>query len=158
MQPEELWRAYLATLPAGHPHRSAGYTAWPFGDSPELADELVTLVLAGTKTATASLALAYESEDGEPMPAPGDLSVILDGANRPVCIIETTEIRVLPFGQVDPQFAYDEGEGDRSLAYWRDAHTRFFTRECRQYGCTVTDDLPIVCERFRVVYRADARG
>ena len=157
MQPEDLWRAYLATLPAGRQHRPAGYTAWAFGDSPELADELVALVLAGTKTATASLAQAYEPESEEPLPRPGDLSVILDGDGQPVCIIETTEIRVLPFGQVDPQFAYDEGEGDRSLDYWRDAHTRFFTRECRQYGCTVTDDLPVVCERFRVVYRAGAR-
>lgn len=154
MQPETLWNNYLATLPAGHPHRSAGYTAWAFGDGPELAQELADLVMAGVKTATASLAQAYEI-DSEPVPQPGDLSVILDGANEPVCIIETTEIRVLRFGHVDPQFAYDEGEGDRSLAYWREGHTRFFTRACREYGCTVDDDLPVVCERFRVIYRRE---
>jgi uncharacterized protein YhfF len=154
MQPETLWNYYLDTLPAGHPHRAASFTAWAFGDSPELAQELADLVVAGTKTATASLAQAYEI-DNEPMPKPGDLSIILDGDNEPVCIIETTEIRVLRFGDVDPQFAYDEGEGDRSLAYWRDAHTRFFTRACREYNCTVDDDLPVVCERFRVIYRRE---
>jgi uncharacterized protein YhfF len=155
MQPDELWNSYLETLPADHPHRSAGYTAWAFGDGPELAQELADLVVAGIKSATASLAQAYEI-DNEPVPQPGDLSVILDGDDQPVCIIETTEVRQSRFGDVDAQFAWDEGEDDRSLASWREGHIRFFTRACQEYGCTVDDDLLVVLERFRLVYRRES--
>jgi uncharacterized protein YhfF len=156
MQPEaeQLLRDYLDSLPKNHQHRQAFASAWAFGDNPALADELGTLVVQGIKTATASLEQEYQPAGDEPLPKPGDLSVVLGGDDKPLCIIETTEIRILPFGQVDPQFAYDEGEGDRSLAFWRSEHTKYFGRVCQQIGCTLDDDLPVVCERFRVVYRA----
>jgi len=156
MQPEaERFRQdYLASLPDGHPHYSAPCSAWAFGDNPALADELGALVVEGRKTATASLEQEYEPAVDEPLPREGDLSVILGGDDKPLCIIETTEIRILPFGQVDPQFAYDEGEGDRSLAFWRSEHITYFNRVCARIGCTLSEDLPVVCERFRVVFRA----
>lgn len=147
------WRSYLSTLAEDHPHRNAEYTAWGFGDSAEMADELGALVVAGTKTATASLGWEYEQDGSDPMPAVGDLSVILDGEDQPLCIIETTETRVLPFNEVDQQFAYDEGEGDRSLAYWRQVHRDFFGRACSRLGREFNEEAPVVCERFRVVFR-----
>lgn len=150
---DHYWQTYLSTLPPDHPHRNVQYTAWGFGDSPEMADELGRLVAEGTKTATASLEWEYE-QDGEPMPAVGDLSIVLGGSGEPLCIIETTEIRVLPFNEVDPQFAYDEGEGDRSLAYWRAEHWRYFGRVCERIGCEISEAMPVVCERFRVVFRS----
>jgi uncharacterized protein YhfF len=148
----EYWSAYLSTLPEYHPHREARYTAGVFGDSAEMADELGALVAAGTKTATASLCWEYERDGSAPMPAVGDLSIVLDGAGQPLCIVETIEIRVLPFNEVDPQFAYDEGEGDRSLAYWREAHRDFFGRACKRLGRAFSEAAPVVCERFQVVY------
>jgi uncharacterized protein YhfF len=125
-QTKRFWQGSLTTLPDDHPHHSAAYTAWFFGDSPVLADELLELVLAGVKTATASSAWEFEG-DKDPVPQVGDLSVILAGNKTPRCIIKTIEIRVMPFNEVDAQFAADEGEGDRSLAYWRDAHQRYFS-------------------------------
>ena len=151
-QIEIYWQQYLVTLPEEHPHHQAAYTAWYFGDSPQLADELLTFVLSGAKTATASSAWEYQG-DVEPMPQVGDLSVILNGDEIPKCIIETTEIRILAFNEVDAQFAADEGEGDRSLAYWRDAHQRYFKRVLSAIGRTFEDTMPVVCERFRLIYR-----
>jgi len=49
---------------------------------------------------------------------------------------------------VDAAFAHDEGEGDRSLAFWRSAHRAYFTR-LGQFA----EDMPLCCERFRVVQR-----
>lgn len=118
-----------------------------------MADELARLVLAGTKTATCSLLWEYEASD-EAMPQEGELSIILDGEGAPVCLIETAEVRIAPFDQVDEQFAHDEGEGDRSLSYWRDAHWRFFSRVCDQLGREPSAAMPLVCERFRVIHRA----
>ncbi len=150
-QIEQFWQRYLATLPAEHPHHQASYTAWYFGDSPALADELLQLVLAGIKTATASSAWEYEADD-EPFPQVGDLSIILAGDETPHGIIETLEVRTVPFNQVDAQFAADEGEGDRSLAYWRDAHQRYFQRVLPAIDREFSETMPVVCERFRLIY------
>lgn len=116
-----------------------------FGDSAELADELVALVLAGKKTATCGALWQYEAE-GALKPTPGMQCIMLDGANRPRCVIETVEVEVKPFDKVDAQFAHDEGEGDQSYAFWRDAHERYFRRQG-----PFTPDMLVVCERFRLI-------
>jgi uncharacterized protein YhfF len=148
---KRVWQAYLDSLPdkSAAPDR---YEAWSFGDSPDMADELADLVVRGIKTATAGLLWEYQAE-GEALPHPGDVSIILDGAGSPACLIETAQVEVKPFNQVDAAFARDEGEGDRSLDYWRQAHWRFFTRACRPIGRAPSETMPVVCERFRVVYR-----
>lgn len=150
-QAARFWQRYLDSLPADVPRPAAPYAAWSFGDSPVMADELLALVRRGTKTATASLLWAYEAA-GEPLPAPGSRSIVLDGADAPGCIIETTEVLVLPFNVVDQRFAADEGEGDYSLAAWRAAHWSFFGRQCAEIGRVPDETMPVVCERFRLVY------
>lgn len=149
---QQFWQDYIATLDDKHPHHQAVYSAWGFGDSPQMANDLGALVLAGTKTATASAVWSYE-DDGDPEPYPGEISIILDGNQQPMCIIQTTEIFVKPFNEVDAQFAYDEGEGDRSLTYWRDAHERFFTRAFADSDREFTETMPVLCERFKVIYK-----
>lgn len=147
----DFWQGYLQTLPPDHPHQAAPYTVWGFGDSPSMADELGTLVVAGTKTATASALWEYEA-DGEALPQVGELSVITDGAEQPMCLIETIEVQIQPFNKVDAAFAHDEGEDDRTLASWRRAHERFFKRTLPRVNRSFEETMPIVCERFRVLY------
>lgn len=146
-----FWQEYLNTLPEVERGDLKMPKAWAFGDSAEMADELGDLVVAGIKQATASLLWEYEAEGSE-IPKPRDLSIILDGRGLPICLIETVEVDVKPFNQVESQFAFDEGEGDRSLEFWRDAHWRFFTRTCREIGRVPTEDMPVVCERFKLIY------
>lgn len=148
----QFWLSYIDSLPENEPARARPVPpAWGFGDGPEMADELGALVYAGTKTATCSSLWEIE-HDGEAIPEAGDLSIILDGRGRPLCIIETTQVEVKPFNAVDARFAYDEGEGDRSLAYWRAAHRRFFSRSLNAIGRAFDETMPLVCERFRVVW------
>jgi uncharacterized protein YhfF len=121
--------------------------AWSFGDTPEQADRLLGLVLQGIKTATASLASDYAAED-EPLPEPGTLGIVTDGAGTPRVLVGTTEVKVVPFAEVDAEHAWLEGEGDRSLATWRADHARFF-------GFSA-DEVPgpdLVLERFAVLYQ-----
>ena len=126
--------------------------AWSFGATSEHADELLRLVLEGTKSATASALWDFEAE-GEDLPEAGSLSIILDGAGHPHALIETTDVTVVPFDEVDEEHAWLEGEGDRSLAHWRDVHERFFT-EHASHDRGFAPDMPIVLERFRVIYQA----
>ena len=132
------------------PLESVPPPAWSFGAGEEQADELLELVLAGTKTATASAVWDYETDD-EPLPERGALSIILDGSGRPRALIETTDVEVVPFGEVSEEHARLEGEGDRSLAHWREVHQHFFTQEAT-HEHEVAADMPVVCERFRVLY------
>jgi uncharacterized protein YhfF len=125
--------------------------AFAFGDSEGLADRLAQLVLHGPKRATAGLLVEFE-RDGEPLPRVGDHQVVLDGRGLPVCIIRTTAVDVGPLDQVDAAFAWDEGEGDRTLAWWQQAHREFFGRRCQQLGIPFAEDLPVVQERFMLVW------
>ncbi len=151
---EAFWRAYMTGLPVGHPHKGLPTPeAWGFGNTPRMADELGALVVQGVKTATSSLVWEYES-DGEPIPKAGELSIILNGEGMPICLIETVEVEIKPFHAVGARHAFEEGEGDRSLAYWRDVHWRYFTPICAAAGRTPDESMPLVCERFRVVYKA----
>lgn len=149
---EAFWREYLNTLPPDSPVRSESYDAESFGDSPQMADELGALVASGAKTATCSALWEYEAE-GEPLTETGAKCIVLDGQDEPLCVIETVEVEIWPYNEVDARFAYNEGEGDRSLKHWKDAHWRFFTRSLAEIGREPTPKMPLVCERFRVVYR-----
>jgi uncharacterized protein YhfF len=114
-----------------------------FGDSPEMADELAALVLSGQKTATCGWPINSELVEGT-------CSVMLDGRGAPLALIQTLEVRAVPFLEVDAQFASDEGEGDRTLAWWRQAHRQFFRRQPE--GERWSDAEVVQCERFQVIY------
>lgn len=145
---EAFWHRYLESLPMDSPVRDERYPAEGWGDSPQMADELGALIADGTKTATCSALWEYEAE-GEPLPEVGMKTIVLDGSGAPLCIVETTEVEVRPYDEIDARFAYEEGEGDRSLAYWREAHWRFFSRTLPKVGKEPTMNMPLVCERFR---------
>ncbi len=133
-----------------NPVRTLRPPAWAFGATPEQADELLRLVLDGAKTATASSQADYVQE-GEDLPVPGMLGIVLDGVGHPRALVSTTEVRVVPFDQVDADHARDEGEGDRSLENWRAVHERFFAEHA---DGGFQSDMPVVLERFHVLYRA----
>jgi uncharacterized protein YhfF len=133
----------------------ARHDVFAFGDDPAVQNELLDLVLHGPKRATAALVLEFEAA-GDPLPVVGGHSVVLDGAGRPRCVIRTTEVRTVPFDRVDAAFAHDEGEDDRTLASWCREHARCFTRACARLGRTFTPDLPVVLERFELVWAPDA--
>lgn len=124
--------------------------AWAFGATPEQADELADLVVRGVKTATAGSLADYGAE-GEELPTIGQLGIVLDGSERPRALLMTTGVRVVPFSEVDEAHAYAEGEGDRSLATWREVHEAFFA-EHAEGG--FDPEMPLVLEEFEVLYVA----
>lgn len=119
-----------------------------FADTPEVQTELARLVLEDDKRATAGL---HGSPD-EPTPTVGQHDVVLDGTGAPVCLIRTEEVRTRPFGERDPAFAWDEGEGDRSLAEWTDVHQRYFEQAADSLGTALGDATLVDFERFSVVW------
>ena len=143
---------YAFTVAIGHDPSHLFYESFHFADNAPTADELAALVLSGRKRATAALVWAYESE-GKPFPKAGDLSVVTLFSGKPVCVIETQDVTIVPFSKVGEDFAATEGEGDGSLDYWQRVHTAYFGRECQRLGREFNLGAPVVCERFTVVYR-----
>jgi uncharacterized protein YhfF len=141
---QAFWAAYVAATGAKGP-----YTAWGFGDDekPELMTELGLLVLDGPKRATTGRLDQFDPET-DPVPTPGDHSVILDGNGKPLCIIRTKSVEIRPYGTVDEAFAWDEGEGDRSLASWRQGHEWYFA----SVGAPIDAGTQLVLERFEKVW------
>jgi uncharacterized protein YhfF len=122
-----------------------------FGDTPELADELGGFIFDGFKRATATLVAGYVAA-GEPLPPLGAYWVCCDGSGQPRVILRTTELRLGPFHSVDTQFAWDEGEHDRTLQTWLDGHRRAYQRQCARLGIEFSEDLEVCFERFVSVW------
>ena len=144
MTPQKMWNAYKQI----NPSIGDEIDAWAFGVD---ADLLADLVLRGEKTATASAYDLYALE-GEFLPQDGTFEVILDSQNQDVCIVEITKVSVQPFNQVSAQHAFKEGEGDKSLAYWRQVHEDCFAEWLREAGLIFTPESKVVLEEFRKVY------
>jgi uncharacterized protein YhfF len=143
---DAFWQAY-----ARHAGDAADYQVVAFGDGAAMATELAALVVAGVKRATASLARDY-ADGRAPLPAVGDRVVVVDGAGAPRCIWRTTEITIKPLDAVDERFAWDEGEGARTRAWWLAAHRGYFGRQAAREGFGFDDTIATVFERFTVVW------
>lgn len=148
---EAYWLRFVEALPEQDPRRMVEPDAFGFGGEGELADDLAALVLAGKKRATTSLPIEYTSQ-GEPLPRPGDLSIILDGKGRPVGIIERTSVDLVSFDSVTEEYAAYEGEGDGSLREWREAHIRYFDTVLSRLGGKLEGSTPVLCQRFQLVW------
>ena len=121
-----------------------------YGDSPELSEELLALIRSGQKRAGTSLLWAMEAE-GEALPEPGDIEIVVDFHDIPVLITRVESVEVVPFSEVTAAYAATEGEGDGSLGHWREGHWAFFSRECARIGRTPSERMPVVCSVFALV-------
>ncbi|NQS92303.1 MAG: ASCH domain-containing protein [Chloroflexi bacterium] len=143
--------SFLQTLSPKDQQRYQNFDAYYFCLDEINANICAALVLQGEKRATASLLWWYEVEQ-EPLPEVGHLSVITNWDGIPQCIIETTSVEIKPFNQVTPEFAFEEGEGDKSLENWKKDHWKFFNMECEEIGRDPSQDMPVILEKFKVIF------
>jgi uncharacterized protein YhfF len=139
----DRFRSTNAVDPSAPVPESVGH----FGDTGELADELIELVVHGPKRATAGALV-----EGGSLPRPGSLWIATDGAGRARAVLQTTEVRVGPLTSVDESFAWDEGEGDRTRECWLATHERYFRRYLPTIGAVFDPGMATVFERFDVVF------
>ena len=88
MTAEQMWHAFCESSGVSE---QTPYSAWAFCGGGAVGDELAQLVLAGTKTATASALLAFELEQ-EPLPKVGEYSVILLDSGEAAGVICGTKV------------------------------------------------------------------
>jgi uncharacterized protein YhfF len=145
-----LWDDYRAANPDAT-MASGDLAVEHFGDSVELADELLALVTHGPKRATAGLVAEFAAA-GEPLPRVGSYWAACDGSGVPRVLLRSVELRIGVADSVDDAFAWDEGEGDRTRADWLAMHRRYWRRTAAARGQEWSEDSEVVFERFRVVW------
>lgn len=146
----EYWNAFLSSLPPTSPYFGRSFLTEKFGDTPDLADELGGLVVKGIKTAACSALWEWEAE-GHFLPHLGMVSIVLNGQDLPLCIIEITEVYVCRFKAVDQDFS--QAEGNYSIAYWREVNKKLFSRSLPKIGKEFSEEMPLVCVLFKVIHK-----
>jgi len=149
---KEMWKKYLSTIGENINNTSKTYESWYFCNNEKDANELAELVKKGIKKATASLHCLYEIEN-ETIPKVGDYIIITNWNGIAQCVIHITNINIIPFKNVTQAFAAKEGEGDKTLSFWRKVHRKFFTLELKEYSKKFSEDMLVICEEFEVVYQ-----
>ena len=105
-------------------HRNCGHTpdccTVPY---PATLRRVYPCILCSCTQALPSIVIRGQSLDvyrsrGDAVPVVAAYSVVCGGTGAARCVLQTTEVRILAFEDVEAAFAADEGEGDRSLASW----------------------------------------
>lgn len=112
---------------------------WSFGIN---NDKLIELVLNGEKTATTYLYNEYQK-----FPKVGDISIITYDNGNGACMIETIDVIITEFKNITKDLAYLEGEGDKSLKYYRKSHIDYLKTIDKDFN----DDTKVVFEIFKVL-------
>ncbi|MGR5151226.1 ASCH domain-containing protein [Photobacterium swingsii] len=152
-QAQNYLNQYLKSLSDSERNKYQSFSADYFCADEHNANLCAELIRIGQKTATCSLKHWYEFGD-EPMPTVGHLQVVTDWNGKPICIIAIDSVDECKYSDVSAEFAYLEGEGDRSLEWWRKAHWDFFAQECVEFNIEPSEDMTLVLERFHVVYQS----
>lgn len=143
---------YLNSLSESKREKYTSFSSDYFCADEKNANLCAELIRTGQKTATCSLYAGYELEE-EPMPTVGHLLVVVDWSAKPICIVEIDSVEMCQYNQVSAEFAFAEGEGDRTLEWWREAHWDFFTWHSKELGIEPKEDMMLVLERFHLVHQ-----
>jgi uncharacterized protein YhfF/ribosomal protein S18 acetylase RimI-like enzyme len=149
---EEYWNKFIKNNPE---YKNTKYEIWSFGYGDYQANKLLGYVKQGIKTGTSS---AYEMYDEtEKKPEKNVLSIVTYGNGFPGCIIKTTEIRNKAFNEISEEEAKSEGEGNLTLEYWREVHEKFFREEYDEKGMIFSYNIPVIYEKFELIFDDDRK-
>jgi len=146
---ESFWNDFLRETPKHN--KKVIPPSFYFCDNEKDANDCAELVVKRIKRATAT-SLWWFEKNNEPMPEIGDHSIVTDWNGNAKAIIETVKIELIPFNKITSDFAEIEGEGDKTLAYWKKVHQAYYTKEMKPFKEAFNDNMTIVCEHFKTIY------
>ncbi|RZF61751.1 ASCH domain-containing protein [Sphingobacterium corticibacterium] len=124
--------------------------AYYFCDNEKDADECAELVRKGIKQATTHSLTGLQINE-EKLPVIGDLAIVTDWHGIPKAITKTVKVQLVKFKNITAEYAFIEGEGDRSLSYWQKVHWDYYTRELSDRGLQPSENMELVCEYFETI-------
>ncbi len=145
-----LWKDFIKENPNNKIKETPA--SFYFCDNEKDANECAELVVKGIKQATAT-SLWWFKKNNESLPKIGNQYIVTDWNGNAKAIIETIELAPLPYNRITPEFAKTEGEGDKTLEYWKRVHKSYYIREMEPYGEKFEENMIIICEYFKLVYK-----
>tara|TARA_B110000263_G_C15150464_1_gene437612 strand:+ start:123 stop:596 length:474 start_codon:yes stop_codon:yes gene_type:complete len=146
---ERLWNDFLNENPENKIKETP--LSFYFCDNKKDADQCAELVVKGIKQATATSLWWYEKNNA-PLPRVGDKYIVTDWDGNARAIIENIKVEQVPYNKITPEFAEIEGEGDKSLDYWKRVHEAYYKREMKIHFEKFDENIIIVCEYFKKIY------
>lgn len=125
--------------------------SYHFCDNEKDANECAELVVKGIKQATSSSVWWYD-QNNQSFPKSGDLAIVTNWAGEPKAITKVKKVEIVSYRDITPEYAFIEGEGDRSLDYWKKVHWDYYSNEMKDFDDDPTEDMEIVCEYFETIW------
>lgn len=146
---EKLWERFIEVTPeySNHAKPKSGY----FGDNEKDANILAELVKKDIKRATSHSLLGLQYRE-EPLPKLDELFVVTNWSGKATCIVKITSVKLVPYFAIHAEHARMEGEGDKSLDYWKKVHWDYYTRELEPFGRVPRESMIVVFERFEKIF------
>lgn len=149
---------YWARCRARLPREPLGerYTVRQIGNTPELCDTILDLIVSGAKTGTYSL--PDELAAAGKLPRVGDYVIVQRFDATPGCLVRMDHCQTLPFNAIGPAELAAEGPGARDPATWRALHEAYWRPKLAARGARFAADMPVLFQRFTlldVASRAD---
>lgn len=121
----------------------------------ETSTAICDYVVAGDKTGTFSLPWLHDSLP-ETKPGIGQFVVLSNFDGVPRALLQTIALTLVTFGEIDETHTAVDGPSVRDLTVWRGIHTKYWNGLLEPLGKEITDDMPVIVERFACVYPARA--
>jgi len=123
-----------------------------FCDNEKDANLCADLVCKETKRATSHSLKGLQLRN-EALPKIGDFYVVTDWEGNAKCVTRTTRVKLLPYFSIREEHARLEGEGDKSLGYWKKTHWEYYNRELGKFGAAPKESMIVVFEEFEMLYK-----
>lgn len=146
---DEYWNNFLEKTNRDKEEKCAGDLF--FEGKNFINAELNSIVLAGQKTAFFTT-LATFTIDEEPLPVSGELYILVDNQNKPLCVLEMESVNIIPFNEVTWDMAQKEGECS-TFGEWKEKMQEYIEDEGHVLGFDYSEDIKLVFQTFKVIYK-----
>ena len=96
------------------------------------------------------------NQAGDPMPQVGDAIILVSFNGKPKTLLRLTVIEKVAFGNVTEAHTAVDGSPVRALDVWKPLHTAYWKERLRPFGLSVCDDMPVLVEKFEVLYEVSS--
>ena len=144
---DDYWNQVIASKPelaVDHQIRSIGIDE-------ETTVLIIDFIKEGEKVGTFSLPWLMESEN-IPVSHPGQPIILLSYDGKPEIVVQITDIEETIFGEIDYDVTKIDGPPVRDPEVWIPLHREYWNNILKPYGHLCTDDMPVIVERFQLVY------
>ena len=146
---DEYWANFLKNTNRDSEDKCSGDLS--FEGKGFVQSQINSIVLSGQKQAFFTT-LATFTIDNEPLPNSGELYILVDNQNKPLCVLEIESVNIIPFNEVTFEMVKKEGEC-ATMGEWKEKMQEYIEEEAQVLGFEYSPDIKLVYQTFKVIYK-----